>query len=64
LKRRKIIENEKNGTFIPVCTKNVFLKYYSEELKDLELWNEKDKEAYLLNIKKLVTNSKNLHHEY
>ena len=22
-----IIEKEKNGTFIPICTKNVFLKY-------------------------------------
>lgn len=27
-KRRKIIEKDKLGVFIPICTKNVFLKYF------------------------------------
>ena len=27
-KRRKIIEKDKSGVFIPICTKNVFLKYF------------------------------------
>ena len=49
-KRKKIIENEKKGTFIPICTKNVFMKYYSKELIDLELWNEIDRDSYLENI--------------
>lgn len=49
-KRKKIIENEKKGTFIPICTKNVFMKYYSKELIDLELWNETDRDSYLENI--------------
>lgn len=50
-KRNRIIENEKNGTFIPVCTRNVFMKYYSKGLKDLEIWNENDRNDYFENIK-------------
>jgi len=49
-KRVKIIENEKKGTFIPICTKNVFMKYYSNEVSDLEIWNEKDRDSYLADI--------------
>lgn len=30
-KRRKIIEKDKKGVFIPICTKNVFLKYFDEK---------------------------------
>jgi hypothetical protein len=58
IKRGKIIENEKNGTFIPICTRNIFTKYYSNELKDLELWNEKDRNEYFDNLSELVCKSK------
>lgn len=53
-KRNKIIKNEKEGTFIPVCTRNVFMKYYSSELKDLELWNDNDRNEYLKDIENVV----------
>lgn len=53
-KRHKIIENEKNGTFIPLCTRNVFMKYYSEKLKDLELWNENDRNQYFIDLVNVV----------
>ena len=53
-KRRKIIENEKNGVFIPICTKNVFMKYYSKELKDLEVWNETDRGSYFTDIANII----------
>ena len=53
-KRNKIIKNEKEGTFIPVCTRNVFMKYYSSELKDLELWNENDRVEYIKDIENVV----------
>lgn len=56
-KRHKIIENEKNGTFIPVCTRNVFMKYYSEKLKDLELWNENDRNQYFIDLVNVVYQS-------
>ncbi len=54
-KRQKIIENEKKGVFIPICTKNVFMKYYSKKLEHLELWNESDRESYLENINSIIS---------
>ena len=45
-KREKIIEMDKNGKFIPICTKNVFLKYYSNELSNLYFWSKDDQEDY------------------
>lgn len=53
-KRKKIIEMEKIGTFIPLCTRNVFLKFYSKELKQLGQWSEADRKAYLDNIKEVL----------
>jgi len=50
-KRNKIIEREIEGTFIPTCTKNVFMKYYSPDVKDIEIWNESDRESYRNKIK-------------
>lgn len=49
-KRKKIIAREMEGTFIPICTKNVFMKYYSTEIKDIEIWNEHDRESYINKI--------------
>lgn len=46
IKRKTIIENDKNGTFIPICTKNLFLKYYSENATDLQKWTKQDAEDY------------------
>lgn len=43
-KRRIIIEKDKNGVFVPMCTKNVFLKYFDGNLQTK--WTEKDIEAY------------------
>lgn len=53
-KRRKLIEREMEGTFIPICTKNAFMKYYSSNVADLELWNENDKIAYSKKIKDIL----------
>ena len=46
IKRKTIIENDKKGTFIPICTKNLFLKYYSKNATDLQKWTEEDAESY------------------
>ena len=45
-KREKIIEMDKNGEFIPICTKNVFLKYYTKELSNVYFWSKQDQEDY------------------
>ena len=53
-KRETIIKKEKEGTFIPICTKNVFLKYYTEDLKQMTFWDKSDGEGYFENIKKIL----------
>ncbi len=53
-KRKKIIEREIEGTFIPICTKNVFMKYYSVNVKDIEVWNESDRTSYCKKIQKVI----------
>lgn len=53
-KRKKIIEREIQGTFIPICTKNVFMKYYSANVKDIEVWNENDRTSYFEKIQKVI----------
>ncbi|KAA6324126.1 hypothetical protein EZS27_026510, partial [termite gut metagenome] len=47
IKRKRIIENDKNGLFVPIATKNLFLKYYSRKLGEVMYWNTHDGEDYL-----------------
>ena len=53
-KREKIISKDKNGSFIPICTKNVFLKYYSSNIQNLYFWSENDRNDYLKAIKETL----------
>ncbi|WP_405350441.1 DUF262 domain-containing protein [Nonlabens sp. Asnod3-H03] len=46
IKRDKIIEKERKGVFIPLCTKNAFLKYYSRGVERMTFWEEEDRKAY------------------
>lgn len=48
VKRNQIVEMDKNGLFIPFCTKNVFLKYYTpSEKNQLHFWRQADRVAYI-----------------
>lgn len=51
VKRRKIIEKDRNGEFIPLCTRNVFLKYYSKNPSQIHYWSEADRTDYLDRIR-------------
>ena len=53
-KRRIIIERESNGLFVPVCTKNIFLKVYTSEVKQMQIWDENDKLDYILAISEIL----------
>ncbi|MEJ7823320.1 MAG: DUF1524 domain-containing protein, partial [Chitinophagaceae bacterium] len=46
VKRKTIIEYDAKGEFIPICSKNVFLKYYSNRFDDLYSWSASDADAY------------------
>lgn len=47
-KRRRIIEEDLEGTYIPIVTKNIFLKYYSKSVKKHTRWSVNDAKDYTL----------------
>jgi hypothetical protein len=46
IKRNRIIALDRDATFVPICTKNVFLKYYSDEVDSMLFWNTQDIECH------------------
>ena len=55
VKRDYIINLEREGQFIPPCTRNVFLKFYSESNSQPYYWSKDDKEQYFDAIQKIIT---------
>lgn len=55
-KRNEIIKKDKTNTFIPICTKNAFMKYYTEtdKIGQMSFWGEADRTAYFENIKEVL----------
>lgn len=48
VKRNEVIRMDKEGSFIPFCTKMVFLKYYTPSADNqLHFWGQSDREAYI-----------------
>ena len=40
---------DRRGDYIPICTRRVFLKYYTESGdQQLQFWSKQDREAYLV----------------
>lgn len=54
IKRKTIIKNDMNGVFVPICTRNVFLKSYSKKLGDVMYWGQNDADEYLAAIKQTL----------
>lgn len=54
VKRKRIIENDSNGVFVPIATKNLFLKYYTPRVNNPECWTEDDSHYYCEAIVKTV----------
>jgi hypothetical protein len=46
VKRTRVIGLDRRGTFVPLCTKNVFLKCYSREIGRMLFWGAEDRDAY------------------
>ncbi len=53
-KRAAIIDNDKKGIFIPICTRNVFMKYYTNSPENLSMWTDADKEEYKKYLKDMI----------
>lgn len=48
VKRRRILELDRKGAYIPVATRQVFLKYYTDaDAQQIHFWSTQDREAYL-----------------
>lgn len=49
VKRRHVIALDQQGSYIPVCTRNIFLKYYdtSAAAQQIHFWGLRDRQAYL-----------------
>lgn len=49
VKRRHVIALDQRGSYIPVCTRNVFLKYYDrgQGAQQIHFWGPRDRDVYL-----------------
>lgn len=55
VKRKHILERDKSATFVPPCTRNVFVKGYSNTFENLTHWTNEDGEQYFNELLRLFT---------
>ena len=46
VKRKRILALDQGGIFVPLCTRNVFLKCYTPQADNLLFWGETDQNGY------------------
>ncbi len=53
VKRREIIKMDKEGKYIPLCTRRVFFKYYNDKPSSQQyyFWSKEDRDNYLKEIR-------------
>lgn len=58
VKRREIIKIDKSGSYIPICTRRVFLRYYSPVTAQEHdyMWSADDRKSYFQEIKSVLSN--------
>lgn len=56
LKRRRLLELDRAGIFLPLCTRNVFLKCYRDIVDNALFWSDLDRDAYLLAMRRTLIN--------
>jgi len=56
VKRRQILALDQAGEYIPICTRRVFLKYFTgANAQQVHLWSREDRKAYLGAILEVLT---------
>lgn len=55
VKYKRLIAYDQEGGFLPLATRNTFMKYYSEQVDNFEVWTKRDRENYLNAIKTTLT---------
>jgi len=46
VKRQRVLALDRDGIFVPLCTRNVFLKSYSRKVDHLMFWTPEDRDDY------------------
>jgi len=46
VKRQRILSLDQDGVFVPLCTRNVFLKCYNPQVDHIMFWTQKDRDGY------------------
>lgn len=46
VKRQRLLSLDQSGIFVPLCTRNVFLKCYSPQVDNVMFWSSNDRNAY------------------
>jgi len=54
IKRRRLLQYDQEGTFVPLCTRNAFLKCYSQNVENMFFWGVEDQSDYLEAITKTL----------
>lgn len=50
VKRKALLALDQSGIFVPLCTRNVFLKCYSPQADNVMFWSKDDRESYQTEI--------------
>lgn len=56
VKRQRLLNLDQAGTFIPLCTRNVFLKCYSPQVDNVMFWSAADRDGYQEAITQTLVN--------
>jgi hypothetical protein len=46
VKRHRVLSLDRDGVFVPLCTRNVFLKCYNAQVDHVMFWTRKDHDGY------------------
>lgn len=46
VKRQRVLSLDQSGIFVPLCTRNIFLKCYSPQVDNVMFWSIEDRKAY------------------
>jgi len=46
VKRHRVLSLDRDGVFVPLCTRNVFLKCYNPSVDHVMFWTQEDREGY------------------
>lgn len=53
-KRQKLQDYYQKGSFIPACSMNVFMKFYSKNPEQMEFWDGNDRDSYKAKIEQTI----------